>query len=565
MIYIVKLSLAFDSITITEKEHTMKKLLLSMTLFAVTLSFAAEYEDCWFYASRSLNNDQHVVELKELLETAAKSHYNGMLLACGLDTYGKWDAARKARLAEVKRLCDANKIELIPIIWSIGYGTMLGYDRNLVAGLPCIDVPYVVKGDTATIVQEEIAPLPNGNFEEYEGHAFKINGWIDAPGKRSFVDTDVKAEGKASIRLENFAEDKHGHARVCMLVKLKKNRQYMVSCKIKTEDFVGSNSVKIQLYTLKGDSYCAYEPAIEPTQDWKEYKTYFSSGDKEESRLYLGTWGAKAGKVWIDDVKLEEMGVTNIIRRPGCPLTVKVADSDRVLVEGQDYEPVPAAKQLLPANPEPPLVLKLTPAANLKDDTKLLISYYHPVRYGRWQFTTCMSEQKVYDLFRQSAREIKEAINPKKWFLSMDEIRAGGTCAACVARNTDMAHILADCIIKQRQFIKEVAPDATIYIWSDMLKGSFEGVWNMIPKDIVISCWYHLKRDISMPFFENLGFKTQGAAYYDVDTLDTSREWLETCNKTKNCTGIMYTSWRNKYKLLADFGNMVHENQKPLK
>ena len=118
-------------------------------------------------------------------------------------------------------------------------------------------------------------------------------------------------------------------------------------------------------------------------------------------------------------------------------------------------------------------------------------------------------------------------------------------------------------------------PDAQVYVWSDMLdpahnahdnyyacKGTFAGSWDFIPKDLVISCWYGKKHDISMPFFAERGFRTQAAAYYDADDLDNCRAWLETCKRTPGCTGIMYTSWRNKYQLLAPFGELVREGVK---
>ena len=133
-----------------------------------------------------------------------------------------------------------------------------------------------------------------------------------------------------------------------------------------------------------------------------------------------------------------------------------------------------------------------------------------------------------------------------------------------------MAHQLGACLTRQRAIIKAVRPDARIYVWSDMLdpahnahdnyfacKGTFAGSWDLIPKDLVISCWYGKKRDISMPFFAERGFRTQAAAYYDADDLDNCRAWLETCRRTPNCTGIMYTSWRNKYRLLAPFGELI--------
>ena len=114
----------------------------------------------------------------------------------------------------------------------------------------------------------------------------------------------------------------------------------------------------------------------------------------------------------------------------------------------------------------------------------------------------------------------------------------------------------------------EDVPEAEIYIWSDMLdpnhnahdnyyscKGTFAGVWELIPKELVIACWHDGRK--SMPFFSGLGFRTLGAAYYDADDLDGSRDWLQICRQTPGCRGIMYTSWQNKYQLLGPFGDMI--------
>ncbi|OGV95278.1 MAG: hypothetical protein A3K19_34025 [Lentisphaerae bacterium RIFOXYB12_FULL_65_16] len=89
---------------------------------------------------------------------------------------------------------------------------------------------------------------------------------------------------------------------------------------------------------------------------------------------------------------------------------------------------------------------------------------------------------RLYELWRESAAAIVKHLDPTKWFLSMDEIRAGGSCAA----------------------------------------------------------------------------------YYDGDTLDNIKGWLETCNRTPACRGIMYTTWRDKYTLLPDFGDWVSGNSQPV-
>jgi hypothetical protein len=72
-----------------------------------------------------------------------------------------------------------------------------------------------------------------------------------------------------------------------------------------------------------------------------------------------------------------------------------------------------------------------------------------------------------------------------------------------------------------------------------------------------IVCWYYEKRVASLEHFSKLGFRTLAGAYYDGDTLDNPKGWMEALAKTPNAQGIMYTTWRNKYGLLAGFGDLV--------
>ena len=93
-----------------------------------------------------------------------------------------------------------------------------------------------------------------------------------------------------------------------------------------------------------------------------------------------------------------------------------------------------------------------------------------------------------------------------------------------------------------------------------LVDGDFTGSWKHVPRDLVIACWYFKKRDASMPFFSGLGFETLAGAYYDGDTLDNPKGWIETVSRTPKCRGIMYTTWRNKYALLPGFGDLVMQH-----
>jgi len=90
-----------------------------------------------------------------------------------------------------------------------------------------------------------------------------------------------------------------------------------------------------------------------------------------------------------------------------------------------------------------------------------------------------------------------------------------------------------------------------------LVDGDFTGSWEHVPKDLIIVCWYHEKRKESLKFFSDLGFRTLAGAYYDGDTLENPRNWLETLSRTPRARGIMYTTWQSKYALLADFGDLV--------
>ena len=48
-----------------------------------------------------------------------------------------------------------------------------------------------------------------------------------------------------------------------------------------------------------------------------------------------------------------------------------------------------------------------------------------------------------------------------------------------------------------------------------------------------------------------------GAAYYDSDSLEGSRAWLQALPQTPGAYGIMYATWEGKYGLLPDFGDLV--------
>jgi hypothetical protein len=286
-------------------------------------------------------------------------------------------------------------------------------------------------------------------------------------------------------------------------------------------------------------------------------------------RVYVGVWGGKSGKFWIDDLEIEEIGLINVLRRPGTPVTVKNEATGQIYKEGADYAEINDIKLNFRFDHDPPIINVLA-NSGIKDGQRLKVSYYHGLALNRGQVPLCMSEPKLYEIWRARAELIHKYLSPSKYLLSMDEIRAGGACEACKKRKMTMGQILGDCITKQVGIIRQVNPQSEVLIWSDMLDpnhnahrnyylvdGDFAGSWKFVPKDLTIVCWYYQKRAGSLKFFSSLGFKTIAAAYYDTDTLDNPKGWLAAMDKTPNAQGIIYTTWQNKYGLLAPFGDLV--------
>jgi hypothetical protein len=285
--------------------------------------------------------------------------------------------------------------------------------------------------------------------------------------------------------------------------------------------------------------------------------------------IYAGVWGGRAGRFWIDDFEVQEVALLNVLRRPGTPVTVRSERTGQVYEEGRDYGTIRDEKLNFRFDHEPP-ALKVLPGGRIEDGTRLKVSYYHGMSVNRGQVSVCMSEPEVYEIWRKRAELMHRHLGPTRYLLSMDEIRAGGGCQACQQRHLSMGQILGDCITKQVGMLREVNPKAQVLIWSDMLdpnhnahgnyflvEGDFTGSWEHVPKDLTIVCWHYEKRNESLPFFAAHGFKTLAGAYYDGDTLDNPRGWLEALDKTPGAVGIMYTTWRDKYDLLGPFGKML--------
>ncbi len=553
------------------------KCLLSSVLFASLASFcqAKEYPYRWVYVSRSLQSDKDVEAIERIVQTAAAHGLNGMVLSAGLDRLDKQSAESLERLKKVREICEKAHVEIIPGIFSAGYGSsVLAYNRNLAAGIPVIDAPFVVRNGEAVLDSERPPQIVNGGFERHKGDRFEGYQLQDRPGEVSFADSQVFKSGGVSLRFENFGRYEHGHARVMQEVEVRPHRCYRLSFRVKTDGLEPKDAFRILVLGVDGRDLAPYDPGIAATTDWRHVIMGFNSLGYDKVRVYAGVWGGKAGRFWIDDVQIEEVALLNVLRRPGTPVTARNAGTGESYEEGRDFGVIRDKTLTFRFDHEPPKVT-IPPESRISNGQRLKISYYHGMGVNAGQVSICMSEPEVYEIWSRQAALMHKYLASSKYLLSMDEIRAGGSCQACKERHLSMAQILGDCITKQVAILRRPDPKADVFCWSDMLDpnhnahgnyylvdGDFTGSWDCVPKDLGIVCWYYEKRKESLAFFSSHGFRTLAGAYYDGDTLENPRGWLDALDATPKAVGIMYTTWQNKYDLLGPFGDLVRDRGK---
>lgn len=530
-----------------------------------------------FLFGKPLENDRQVEEIRQIAKTAAEHELNGMVLSAGLDNLDRKDGAFFPRLEEVKKICAETGLELIPIIFSPGYGgTALSHNKNLAEGLPVKDALFVASGDEAALVEDPPVEFVNGGLEKSDDKGVQGFELLCPPGV-AVLDYEVKTEGEAALRFENLGSMGKNPGAVSQKVRVHPNRCYRISFKVKTQglDYVhtfGSSRFRAYVRGLPDRRDLQfYNPPVPPTGDWQDVSVGFNSDRYEEVEINIGVWGCREGKFWLDDIRIEEVGLLNVLRRPGTPVTVRGEKSGTIYEEGRDYARIedPNLNHRFDHHGPPIVIL---PESRIADGERLRISWFHSMTVYWSQISVCMSEPEFYKIYRESLARLHKHLSPKKYLLAVDEIRTANSCQACAERGLSNGELIGDCITRLCEMIKETNPEAEVLLWSDMfdphhnaghrdyyyhVDGDFYGAWNYIPEDLVIAVWGREPRPQSFEHFASLGYRTFGCCYYDTEDLEHVKGWLRDLDATKGALGAMYTTWREKYELLDEFGELM--------
>lgn len=552
-----------------------------MYLLALSLAACAVgadgpvYRQRWFYAQTNLQVEKNAVDLAALIRRASKAGFNGVVLAdYKLNILDRVPRHYFTNLELVKAAAKEAKVEIIPAAFAVGYSSgILAHDPNLAEGLEVKDAPFVVKGGVARLVPLDTG-FRNGGLEEAKGKGFAGFGFQDGPGVKTVIDRETFFEGKASCRMENFTKGASHNARITQRVKVRPHACYRFSARVKTKALTPAGNFKLMAMGAKGP-LTFQEGEAKPTQAWAEVDVVFNTQGNDAVTLYAGVWGGKSGTLWVDDMRLEELSLVNVLRRPGCPFTVTSADGKTAYVEGKDFAPVRDAK----LGQEPwageygfrhrGAELRLLPGSRIKEGERLLVGWYHPVKTHSYQVMCCLSEPRLYEVLKKQAKLVHKHLAPKTWFFSHDEIRVANWCRGCQGRKKTPGQLLAENMRRCVAAVRAIDPKAKIIVWSDMfdpnhnaragyylVNGTLAGSWEGVPKDVAIANWNGGKARESLKFFSGRGHEQVIAGYYDAGVKGFTR-WHEAAKGVKGVTGFMYTTWRGDYSQLEAYGRLL--------
>jgi hypothetical protein len=563
------------------KRLTLLVVLLSVVLLtppAVPQPSKPLFEQRWVWAVYTLRDDKQADDLIALIQRAGKCGYNGVVLSdYGFNFLERMPEGYFKNAARVRHAADAAGVEIIPCVFPIGSSNgLLVHDPNLAEGMEVRDAPFVVDGRVAGLLKDYDTVLNNGGLEQVKGHSFAGFTHQDGPGKTTFADRDEYHDGRISCRVEYGKGHRPGNVRLARAVRVRPNACYRFSAWVKTRDLRPA-SVYLTVNAADFNRPLTYQATpVQPTQDWTRIGVTFNSLDQVEVLLSAGQQGGQSGIFWLDDLALEELALVNVLRRPGCPLTVTDRTGKVRYEEGKDFLPVRDEKLGVVPYPgeydftHPGAKLELTPNTRIRDGQRLLVSWYHPVIIHENQVMCCLAEPKVAELLREQAKRVNDLLQPKTFFMTHDEARVMGWCKACRASHKAPGELLAANASRCVEIVKEVHPGAKVVVWSDMfdpyhnsvrsgnyfVSGSLLNSWLGLPAEVAVVNWNRSRPADSLKWFAEQGHPQILAGHFDGGP-ESWQRWQEARQGVPGVGGFMYTTWRGDYSQLEAYGKVL--------
>jgi hypothetical protein len=237
------------------------------------------------------------------------------------------------------------------------------------------------------------------------------------------------------------------------------------------------------------------------------------------------------------------------------------AENGTVYEEGKDYLKIvdPELHPYQPYHDPPPI--HLTPNSRIHDGDRLRVSYYHPLIVYEDRLTSCLSEPKIFTDWTAEVKKANDLLHPAAFLMSHDEMRVINQCALCQSMHKTPGELLAWNVHKAAKIIRDLRPDAGIWVWNDMfdpyhnavdhfyaVNGPLKDSWKGLDKDVGIVNWNGGGLGKDCKFFADLGLKQILSGYYDGDDDGAGiTKWIDSARGMPGIDGAMYTTWEDRY------------------
>ena len=197
---------------------------------------------------------------------------------------------------------------------------------------------------------------------------------------------------------------------------------------------------------------------------------------------------------------------------------------------------------------EAPLI-KLTATTRIKDGARLRVSYYHPIIVYEDRVTSCLSEPRIFEDWRQEVKQADQLFHPAAYLMSHDELRVMNQCALCQSKHMTPGELLAWNVKQAAQIIRDLRPGRgnlglerhvrpAAQCGGALLrrKWSADRFLEGPGQGIGIVNWHGGLKGKNCKFFADLGLKQILSGYYDSDEDGAAiAEWL---HNTESVPGI---------------------------
>lgn len=506
----------------------------------------------------ALASDAELTSAKEQLRLAAITGYNGVVLAATANLVQPQLAGEeyRARLAAIGEEAGRLQLGLIPSVMPFDRGDLaIPSDPHMAEGIPIRDVLYVVRGGEAFLQPDPPVALADPGFELPVGGAG--SGWQAAdagPHRLVGVDTSQALHGNSSLCLSNEAQPKTSLTySVRQTVRIPAFRLFRVRIAFKPKDAGDAETLFLAAY--QGGRYLTAIRYAQPAGPgrWHRHGLVFGSfrGGDTEIRIGIYEGQGKAHRIWVDEVGFEELGATNILRRPGCPVVVR-NERGRAYTEGHDYKFIGAeaprwqAATGFEASDEPVRII-IPPKSTIRNGERLRVSYYSPFCHFARLAPLCLNYDRVYDFFLSGIGPLKKALAPVAYHLATEYIATANWDQVCVGTKKTPGGQWGDSLKRQIKILSQDSVPPLCFVRSEMYEswnnpykdycvcnGTFEDAVRYLPNNVIVINANYAREEAKSPrFFASAGYRQVIAGATGVG------EWMQANAEMPGIVGVM--------------------------